>query len=87
MRLAALQGDKTLSTPMICMVGSEAWRVKEAKATVEEQPQWGSEKQRGPLWEAATAFGYLQSGADILVMRHPEAVENVRKTIQELVSS
>jgi acetyl-CoA decarbonylase/synthase complex subunit delta len=81
-RLAALSGDKMLAMPFICCVGQEAWRAKEAKATQEEFPQWGSEKQRGIIWEATTAVALLQAGADILVMRHPKAVDYMREYIK-----
>ncbi len=84
-RLAALMGDKMMAMPFICFVGQEAWRAKEAKATLVEFPQWGDEKERGPLWESMTATAFLQSGADILVMRHPKAVNKVRKIIDELM--
>lgn len=68
-RLAALMGDKMLSMPFILFVGTEAWRVKEAT----------------PLWEATTAVCMLQAGADILVMRHPDAVKGVKNTIEQLM--
>jgi acetyl-CoA decarbonylase/synthase complex subunit delta len=83
-RLAALSGDKTVASPFICFVGQEAWRAKEAKATQAEFPQWGDESQRGPLWETVTAVALIQAGADILVMRHPRAVEKVNKYIEDL---
>jgi acetyl-CoA decarbonylase/synthase complex subunit delta len=82
-RLAALSGDKMLAMPFICFVGQEAWRAKEAKASEKEFPQWGSEKKRGIIWEATTAVAFLHSGADILVMRHPESLDCVRKYIKE----
>lgn len=84
-RNAALMGDKMLSMPFICFVGNEAWRAKEAKAPASESPEWGDESQRGPIWEAITAVCMLQAGADILIMRHPKAVEAVRKNIEELM--
>ncbi len=84
-RLAALGGDKIMSLPVICMVGSEAWRTKEAKASLQENPDWGDEKTRGILWEVGTASTLLQAGSDILVMRHPAAVTAVQKTINELM--
>ena len=83
-RLAALSGDKMMSPPVICQVGQEAWRAKEAKATAEESPQWGPPDQRGPAWEAMTAVTLLQAGADLLIMRHPSAVAWVRKVAEEL---
>ncbi|MEK7733667.1 MAG: acetyl-CoA decarbonylase/synthase complex subunit delta, partial [Planctomycetota bacterium] len=49
-RLAALTGDKMMSMPVICDVGREAWRAKEAKSGDSEVPQWGPREERGPLW-------------------------------------
>jgi len=74
-RLAGLSGDKMLSMPMISFVGQEAWRTKEAKTGILDT---------GVLWEIATATAYLNSGADILVMNHPKAVEEIKKTIKQL---
>lgn len=84
-RSAALIGDKMLSMPFICFVGQEAWRAKEAKSTSTEHPEWGDETLRGVLWEIETAVCMLQAGADILVMRHPKAVEETRKYIDSLM--
>ncbi len=85
-RLAGLSGDKLLAQPILCDIGAEAWGVKEARATKEEQPEWGDERLRGPLWEATTAYMYLLAGADILVMRHPQAVRAVKAMIQTLMA-
>ncbi len=85
-RLAALSADKMLSMPFICFVAQEAWRAKEAKVPQEEMPEWGSAKERGIIWEAMTAAALLQAGADILVMRHPKAIETVRKLIADLMA-
>lgn len=84
-RLAALTGDKMLAQPFICFVGQEAWRAKEAKASVKEHPDWGKEVERGIVWEILTATTFLQSGADILVMRHPEAIKKVKENINKLM--
>jgi len=75
-RLAALSGDKTLASPFICFVGQEAWRAKEAKQTPEQ----------GIIWEVITATSLIQSGADLLVMRHPKAIEKVSKYIDNLMN-
>lgn len=83
-RLAGLKGDKMLAQPMICDVGLQAWGVKEAKSPEEENPEWGSLNERAPLWEAATAVVYLHSGGDLFVMRHPQAVASVKRTIERL---
>jgi acetyl-CoA decarbonylase/synthase complex subunit delta len=83
-RLAALAGDKTVASPFICFVGQESWRVKEAKATSLEFPSWGPESERGIIWETITATALIQSGADILVMRHPKAIEKINKYVDNL---
>jgi acetyl-CoA decarbonylase/synthase complex subunit delta len=83
-RLAALAGDKLMAQPVILDVGHEAWRAKEAKAGDEAAAVWGPAAQRGPAWEAITATNLLQGGADLLVMRHPQAVEIVRQTVGQL---
>lgn len=84
-RLAALAGDKTMACPFICFVAQESWRTKEAKATTEEFPAWGKQPERGIIWEALTASALIQAGADILVMRHPVAIEKTNKYIDNLM--
>jgi len=73
-RLAALSGDKSLACPFICFIGMETWKTKEAKLSVEQ----------GIIWEITTASSLIKSGADILVMRHPKAVEKVNRFIEIL---
>jgi len=85
-RLAAFSGDKTVASPFVCFVGQESWRAKEAKASVAEFPQWGAESPRGIIWETLTATALIQAGADLLVMRHPLAIEKVNKYITKLMS-
>ena len=86
-RLAALGGDKLMAMPLVCDVGNEAWRAKEAKATDADAPAWGDAVRRGPLWEAVTAIALIQSGVDIIRMRHPKAVTIVRTYIDGLWGS
>lgn len=81
-RLAALSGDKMMAMPVICDVGYESWRAKEAK--LEDAAGWGEAADRGPMWEAATATCLLQAGADIIRMRHPRAVGTVKKFISKV---
>ena len=85
-RLAALNGDKMLQMPMLSIVGSEAWRVKEAWQPEDDAPEWGPLEERGIIWEAATATLFLQAGTDILVMWHPEAVARVADMITRLMA-
>ncbi len=81
-RLAALSGDKMMAMPVICDVGYESWRAKEAKLT--DAPGWGDAKDRGPMWEATTAICLLQAGVDIIRMRHPKAVVTVKSFIDQI---
>jgi len=83
-RIAGLKGDKHMALPQIANVGWEVWKVKEAIADDDVLPGWGKLEQRGPRWEAATAAGYIQAGADILTLAHPEAIAITRKLISEL---
>ncbi|MFU8793952.1 MAG: CO dehydrogenase/acetyl-CoA synthase subunit delta [Dethiobacteria bacterium] len=84
-RNGALQGDKMLAMPMIGNVGLESWRAKEANASSEDEPGWGEQEERGVLWEATTAMAYLQSGIDIMVMRHPDALKAIKANIDDLI--
>jgi acetyl-CoA decarbonylase/synthase complex subunit delta len=84
-RLQALGGDAMVQMPFICFVGQEVWKVKEVKVPEGKEPLWGDRTKRGILWEIATAVSLLHAGAAILVMRHPEAIAAVEKTIDELM--
>ena len=85
-RIAGLKGDKHMALPQIANVGWEVWKVKEAIADEDVLPGWGRLEERGPRWEAVTAAGYLQAGADILVLAHPEAIAVTAQTIDELMA-
>jgi acetyl-CoA decarbonylase/synthase complex subunit delta len=85
-RLAALAGDKMMAMPVLCVVGAESWRAKEAKAPESEAPTWGPAGERGPLWETVTAVSLLQAGADILLLRHPQAATAVRAALARLMA-
>ncbi len=86
-RLAALSGDKLMAQPVLLDVGHEAWRAKEARSGEEAAPLWGPPADRGPTWEAITATDLLQGGADLLLMRHPKAMEVVRNTVSQLTGT
>jgi acetyl-CoA decarbonylase/synthase complex subunit delta len=60
-------------------VGEETNRVKEAKSTEQEEPAWGPVSTRAILWEAATALGLMEAGGELLVMRNPEALAQVKE--------
>ena len=85
-RLAALaQNDQTMQEPILGDVGMYVWKVKETQAIEADVPQWGNLEERGIAWEAVTAMSLLLAGADLLIMRHPKAVEAVKKVIEELM--
>ncbi len=87
-RLAALSGDTLMAQPVLLDVGYEAWRAKEARSGDEvAEAAWGPAAKRGPTWEAITATDLLQGGADLLIMRHPKAVEAVRNTAKQLIGA
>jgi len=87
-RMAALtQQDGKLQLPLISNIGKEAWKTKEAKLPTEEDPKLGDAKKRGILLEAMSAMCLLLAGADVLIMRHPEAIKLIREMIAELTAS
>ena len=86
-RMAALtQQDEKLQFPMLCNMAREVWKTKEAKLSEAEEPTLGDAKKRGILMEAITAVLLLLAGADVLVMRHPDAVKLVREYIEEMTA-
>lgn len=85
-RMAALtQQDEKLQFPLICNIARETWKAKESKITEAEDPRMGDAAKRGITLEAMSASLLLMAGADVLIMRHPEAVAAVRELINDLV--
>ncbi len=86
-RMAALtQQDEKLQYPLVCNVGYEVWKTKEAKMKTGEDPKLGDSKKRGIIMECVTAMSLLLAGADILIMRHPESIKLIRKMVAGLTS-
>ncbi|MBI4844143.1 MAG: acetyl-CoA decarbonylase/synthase complex subunit delta [Nitrospirae bacterium] len=84
-RLAGLaQNDATMQPPILGDIGIYVWKTKETTAEESDVPGWGSLKERGIAWEAVSATAMLTAGSNLLIMRHPDAVEAVEKTINEL---
>lgn len=84
-RMAALtQQDERLQFPIICNMAKEVWKTKEAKTA--ESGTWGDTAKRGILMEAITGVMLLLAGADVLMMRHPQAIKLVRETINDFVA-
>jgi acetyl-CoA decarbonylase/synthase complex subunit delta len=86
LRLAALQGDSMTQLPMLVTVGFETWKAKEAKVGSGVPEAWGEWKERAIQWETLTTTALLESGASIVVLRHPESMKRVRTAISELMT-
>jgi acetyl-CoA decarbonylase/synthase complex subunit delta len=86
LRIAALQGDSMTQLPMVVTPGFEAWKTKESKVGEGVPEEWGEWEQRAINWETLTAITLIESGADIIVLRHPESVKRVRAAIDDLMA-
>lgn len=83
-RIGALTGDRMLAMPIICFVGQEAWKTKEAKEPTNEE--WGDVQKRGLMWEILTATTLAHAGGSILVLRHPEALKQIKIHLEKLMA-
>jgi acetyl-CoA decarbonylase/synthase complex subunit delta len=70
---------------MLGDIGMYVSKVKETQASESDIPHWGPVEERAITWEAVTATALLLAGAELLIMRHPKAVEAVEKVIEELI--
>jgi acetyl-CoA decarbonylase/synthase complex subunit delta len=87
LRLAALQGDGMTQFPMLATPNVEAWKAKESKVGEGVPEAWGDWLERAIAWEVLTATALLESGADIIALRHPESVRRIKTAIDELMES
>ena len=84
-RLAALtQKDEKLQVPLICNLGREVWKTKEV--TLATDDLLGDQENRGIMMEALTAVCMLLSGGEVLIMRHPKAVNMTKSLIDGLMA-
>jgi acetyl-CoA decarbonylase/synthase complex subunit delta len=86
LRIAALQGDSMTQCPMIVTPGEEAWKAKESKVGEGVPKAWGDWQERAINWELVTASSLVESGADIVVLRHPESVKRVHAMIDAMMA-
>jgi acetyl-CoA decarbonylase/synthase complex subunit delta len=63
--------DKMMQMPIICDFGGDCWRTKEAKEN----------REQGILWEATTGISFLLAGANLLILRHPEALKLIKEMV------
>ena len=61
-------------------------KAKEAKVGEGVPETWGDWERRAINWEIVTATALVESGADILVLRHPESVKAVKAAIDDLMA-
>jgi acetyl-CoA decarbonylase/synthase complex subunit delta len=87
LRLAALQGDKMTQQPMLVTPGEETWKVKESKVGDGVPEEWGDWERRAIEWEALTAITLIHSGADIVVIRHPQTLQRLKAMMADLSNS
>ena len=73
-------------SPMIVTVGFEAWRQKESKTGEGVPDSWGDWEERAINWETMTAAALIESGANLLVLRHPESMRRVHAMIDQLMA-
>ncbi len=86
LRLAALQGDSMTQLPMLVTPGEECWKTKEAKVGSGVPEAWGDWQERAITWETLTAVMLIESGANIVTLRHPESVIRVQAAIDDLMN-
>lgn len=79
-KLAAFEGDKMLNMPLIAFAGEEALKAKETKSDTFSQ-HFGDFKERSIMFEITTASAVIASGANLIVLEHPESI----KTLKELL--
>lgn len=65
--------DKMMLMPIFADVGMDCWRTKEAKQS----------QTMGILWEAITGMTFLLGGANLIVLRHPDALKLIKEIISE----
>jgi CO dehydrogenase/acetyl-CoA synthase delta subunit len=84
-RLAALtQQDEKLQVPIICNLGREVWKAKECR--LPSDAVLGDKERRGVMMEAITATCMLLAGGEVLIMRHPKAINLTKSLINSLIS-
>ncbi|MHB8811028.1 MAG: acetyl-CoA decarbonylase/synthase complex subunit delta [Desulfobulbaceae bacterium] len=84
-RLAALtQKDEKLQVPIICNLGREVWKTKEV--SLPSDALMGDQERRGIMMEAMTAVCMLLAGGEVLIMRHPKAVNMTKALINGLMA-
>jgi acetyl-CoA synthase len=85
LRLAALQGDSMTQMPMLVTPGEECWKTKESKVGDDVPEEWGDWLERAITWETLTSVMLIESGADVVAVRHPESLRRTQTAIDDLM--
>ncbi len=84
-RLAALYAqDEKLQVPFVINVGREVWKSKEPNLPSDDL--LGDQEIRAVAMEVITAVSLTLAGGDMLVMRHPKAIEVTKKLFAGLMA-
>jgi len=84
-RIAALtQKDEKLQVPIICNLGREVWKTKEVGLASDDV--LGDQERRGIMMEAMTASCMMMAGGEVLIMRHPKAINMTKSLISGLMA-
>jgi acetyl-CoA decarbonylase/synthase complex subunit delta len=86
LRIAALQGDGMTQLPMLVTPGEECWKAKESKVGDDVPEEWGDWETRAINWETVTSVMLVESGADLVILRHPESVKRTHEAINDLMN-
>ncbi len=85
MQAALTQEDDKLQQPIIANVANETWKAKESNLSAEDAPELGDPGKRAVMMEAVTAVDLLLAGADLVILRHPDAVTLVKNYIAKMM--
>jgi len=66
--------------------GEECWKVKESKVGEGVPQAWGDWEKRALNWEATTSLCLIHTGADLVVLRHPETLRRLRTVVDNLAT-
>jgi acetyl-CoA decarbonylase/synthase complex subunit delta len=72
-QFALVDRDTMMQMPILADFAADCWRSKEAKES----------REQGILWEAMTGLTFFLAGANLLILRHPEAVKLIKEIISE----
>ncbi len=84
-RTGALTGDKMLAMPIVCFVGQDVWKFKEAKDP--NVPEWGPQADRAILWEVTSSIAFALAGGTIFILRHPDSIKRFNAYVNEAMKS